>query len=1024
MSVLAFDFYAEDDPNGTLLGTLDDADCASMEFRVGLYDLGAGQFTISRHHASATAALLTENNLVKVRIPEVSATPIFAFWLKEGHFDLIHADEQGGEMLKFGGPGMLYILSHARLLHDVYAPTQTARGSSNVEGKWWWTGQPYGAIATRIIEEGQNQTGVPLADVTIDYDRDDDSDGTAWPIMSSEFEVEIGTDVLTVMDKLRASGSFVVIGNPDLSIQTHQSYGRNLTGAFGAGTVRFQKGVNILTGLVRDIGPTRRWTHVLQQDKDGNYFEREAAGFSLGDRAHWGYQRVEQTNDETLLDEIAAEHIDASATTAHDLQLEFTPGFDPANGRYMPGPAGSNGHVWPGDSITLHTGTGEHDYNAVAQPVTAIRVVLDDAADDSTADSSARSLHIVAELNVRTSTFGSDPVFGSEPRGASIGDIAAARQVADLSAAGANMVTNSGFENADTTGWSIGTGWTFGHDPAGGQEAFSASKVARLVRSGSAAGQLLTPFIAVDRNDDWWVSYWSFLRSKSSGTLRARVLQYNSGQTLISSSEVDIGVPSVAETAWTRYSVHLGPTPATGRVEFETGTEYIRVEFDDATTGTFTWDVDGVQVERGGLLTAYAPSPSELIDGQIVGPEIADLAIEGTHIADDAISTPKLQANSVEAGNIAAGAVETNKLAANAVVAGKIAAGAVTTVKLDAQAVTADKVAAGAITAEKVSVGGVPAGAGNAVRNPSFEDDDGAGFAAGWSAGLWSGSPGVAYARTTTSRSGGWAASIASTPTLRGSISSYAIPVKVGDVWHIAAAIGGQVASTDGLYVRAFFGTTDQFVTLADSRDIVANAPILLGWNNYKGYVTVPADVTWMRVVIYNYEPNSSNTLLIDDVVAERQAGGVQNSDGNVLINASGITVTNGKITVTNAGATVIIDGTSDMFRIAATGTLSRTWPTGAGTASSLVTLTGLGTFVVQPAVWQFVAPRTDSATQERFNGTYVQNAGSNVVLARAGSRLNGSSQLVVSMFVEQTDATFNGHTAEQRYFVLVQAAI
>ena len=51
------------------------------------------------------------------------------------------------------------------------------------------------------------------------------------------------------------------------------------------------------------------------------------------------------------------------------------------------------------------------------------------------------------------------------------------------------------------------------------------------------------------------------------------------------------------------------------------------------------------------------------------------------------------------------------------------------------------------------------------------------------------------------------------------------------------------------------------------------------------------------------------------------------NAGGDAIITNGGIRVVNGAIEVRNAGATVIIDGTSDMFKIQCGGTVSVAWP-------------------------------------------------------------------------------------------------
>lgn len=82
----------------------------------------------------------------------------------------------------------------------------------------------------------------------------------------------------------------------------------------------------------------------------------------------------------------------------------------------------------------------------------------------------------------------------------------------------------------------------------------------------------------------------------------------------------------------------------------------------------------------------------------------------------------------------------------------------------------------------------------------------------------------------------------------------------------------------------------------------------------YKVRLTFMDDV---RPTSLGVQPDSHKGTVIDEV---RSNG--TTDDASVIIDRGGITVTNGAITVTNPGGTVIIDGTSDMFRIAATGTV------------------------------------------------------------------------------------------------------
>ena len=137
-------------------------------------------------------------------------------------------------------------------------------------------------------------------------------------------------------------------------------------------------------------------------------------------------------------------------------------------------------------------------------------------------------------------------------------------------------------------------------------------------------------------------------------------------------------------------------------------------------------------------------------------------------------------------------------------------------------------------------------------------------------------------------------------------------------------------------------------------------------------------------------------------------------------------------------GSTVIIDGTSNMFKILATGTQDTGSIATDSTASVSVTLTALGTFSTTPAHISFLANGTTSAANQHL-GYFLTNvsekwvSGSNggatdqdVVipnrLAEAHSSLDGSSQAVVTVAGwnrASTDVTYY-----HRYYVLQETAL
>jgi len=550
--------------------------------------------------------------------------------------------------------------------------------------------------------------------------------------------------------------------------------------------------------------------------------------------------------------------------------------------------------------------------------------------------------------------------------------------VADLSVAGANLVPNSSFESGSGGNWTVGSNWVVNYVSALPQEdAITGTKVARVALSLQTAGDLITPYIAISRTDDYWISAWSRLISRTSGTAVIEVQEFSAANALLATNV--IASLTAAQAAWTRHSLRFGPNTAYGRTAWNASTAKVRILF-RSLSGTLTWEVDGVQFERGKLLTAYAPSPQELVDGSITGTHMADLsvtlsklatdsvdtsklvndsvnaakiatgAVGTTEITDNAITTPKIVALAVDAGKIAAsavvadkiaanavtttkldalavtaaklaagsiiaekiaaGAIETDKLAANAVVAGKVAASAITADALAANAVTANKIAAGAVTAEKLLVG-----QGRLLNNSDFESGD----LSGWSAsgGPTGSTSGVEAIEASYKGSGRWRAY--STNAAGGTgreLSQTIYGVQPGDVVQVSALLGGNGGQGD--IVIGFVNSAGADLGYSSSPTFTFGISAAMVRQTKPG--TAPAGTAGVRIILRNM--TASKTMLVDDVVFSK-GDGLITPDGTVAISPDGITVTSGKITVTNASGTVVIDGSSNMYKIVASGTIS-----------------------------------------------------------------------------------------------------
>lgn len=286
----------------------------------------------------------------------------------------------------------------------------------------------------------------------------------------------------------------------------------------------------------------------------------------------------------------------------------------------------------------------------------------------------------------------------------------------DLTGAGANLVKNSSFENSDVSAWAVGTSWVFGYVPINPQKSFSLNKTARVTTTGTSSGLLSHGNIVVDRDDDYWFSAWVFVRSYTAGILQFLVEEYDASGSLLATTTIEV---QAVDLKWTRYSLRFGSDDSLDRIAFQTNTDNVRVVFRAINTPTLVADIDGVQVERGKLLTAYAPAPQELIDLQVGTTQIADDAITSPKIITNAVVAGKIAANAITAVKIDANAVTTDKLNASAVTADKIATNAVTADKIIANAVTAGKIAANAVAANEIAANAVVAGkiAANAVAS-------------------------------------------------------------------------------------------------------------------------------------------------------------------------------------------------------------------------------------------------------------------------------------------------------------------
>jgi hypothetical protein len=141
---------------------------------------------------------------------------------------------------------------------------------------------------------------------------------------------------------------------------------------------------------------------------------------------------------------------------------------------------------------------------------------------------------------------------------------------------------------------------------------------------------------------------------------------------------------------------------------------------------------------------------------------------------------------------------------------------------------------------------------------------------------------------------------------------------------------------------------------------------------------------------------------------------------------------------VASSDGTTIIDGTSDVFRILATGTFSGTGTNGTQTDIATVTLTGLGVFAATPAHLSFVAPANDTAANQQL-GTYIRGNSADFGASTSGGPTTSAAVLPILVTYIKTHLDGSGYcevymtmlnhvgsnqTNYGRYYVLAQTSL
>lgn len=406
MAVAVLTVYEQDDPpvkggSATPLGTL--TRLLSLSVRPVLSTKGFNAVDIKVNANDADAALLeVPGRWVTVAYPAIQTDPVMTVRLGPSH-TVVLGESEDDEILHVGGLGILSLLERAPLPEEPNAPSppaSTQRGSSDVPARWHWLTQPFGAIMTRTIEEGQHLPGAPLGPITITFDRDEDSDGTPWVSMAIDryFEASTGASGWNVYQRGSQAGDMFLVERFDFDVDAYTSFGSASWGidrtsaTYASGKVRVYAAPddddsNLLTGLEAD-GPDEPYTHVLVRGGNNTIVEVPDPAYTSGP-GRWATIEYRDSDDPDMLERVGLEYLRRQQARTVARQLEIKPGDDPTNGRYLPWK-----HFDVGDLITLDAGGIDESARIVA-----FRVELVPGAHDATTEDAHRSLSVVLELN-------------------------------------------------------------------------------------------------------------------------------------------------------------------------------------------------------------------------------------------------------------------------------------------------------------------------------------------------------------------------------------------------------------------------------------------------------------------------------------------------------------------------------------------------------------------------------------------------------------------------------------------------
>jgi hypothetical protein len=387
----AFDLYPRDNPVAGAR-VLRFSKLQEAEYRGEANGTGSGRIVL--RGTSTDAASIDPAGMQYIRVVRIndavvdgatlsgfSEKVVGGFFLENGEYEAL--TERSTKTLTFGGAGALSYLGRAVAAEETYI----AGAEGPFDGIWHWYFSPAGAILHRMVTEAldPDRPQSPITGVTLTFTEDLDSDGNAWPGYGVTwlFTAQVGENLLAIMRRLMEAGVYVFM-DPDtfaLSAYMESTHGRDRTGvAWGTNVVRFQAPTdgtiatgNIKSDAKRGLGALIKRSDLLVGSAEGYEWVNDPAADLV-----WEGSYPVDDPDGTSLSQIGAAQLQARSDAGDTVRLRMIPGTTPASGTYLPFESAG---ILLDDTVTLHNGTGQWDWDETAQKVAAIALKLRSAGD-------------------------------------------------------------------------------------------------------------------------------------------------------------------------------------------------------------------------------------------------------------------------------------------------------------------------------------------------------------------------------------------------------------------------------------------------------------------------------------------------------------------------------------------------------------------------------------------------------------------------------------------------------------------